>query len=158
MTAFQAALDALASLSVAGVAHHYGVDAVPERLTRAQLPALLVLPGELHDRRLFKERGSAFEAITFGGTGLATLTVTDLLLTAPRAAGLGMRSHLPGLIGLIDAYLAALRADVTLGGTLAQPAQVAVEPGIFTHGGRAYHGCALRHTWALAIAPPVSEG
>jgi hypothetical protein len=57
-----------------------------------------------------------------------------MLLVAPVNAGRGMRSHLPNLVTLIDSYFAALAASVTLTSALLEPAQVKVEPGIFTHG------------------------
>lgn len=150
---YQEALTHLASWQVAGVAQHYGVDTLPERLTRAQLPALLVLPLELEaERRLFQERGEGFVASAFsGGMKRATLTPTHLLLLAPQASGVGLRAHLPTLVTVIDAYLAKLAADAMLGGTLALPAQVRVETGVYTLDGAAYVGCAFRHTWTLRV-------
>jgi len=52
-------------------------------------------------------------------------------------------------VNLIDNYIAALAADVTLGESLLAPARVSVEPGIFTYGEREFYGCAFRHTWLL---------
>ncbi|HLV35485.1 MAG TPA: hypothetical protein VKY59_10245 [Spirillospora sp.] len=152
MTLFRTALTSLAALNVAGVAHNYDVDAVPDTLSRAQLPALLVLPVEIEDDALFKQRGAGFEAVAFSdGPRTITYTVTHLLLVAPESAGAGMRTHLPLLIDLIDSYFAALGDDVTLGGALLEPVRVRVEPGMFTHGDRLYHGCAFRHTWLMAV-------
>ncbi len=152
MTPFRTALDRLAALAVAGVAHNYGVDAAPSALSRAQLPALLVLPGETQTNRLFQERGDAFRSLAFsGGPKTAAHTVTHLLLAAPAPPGDRLlRVRLPALTALMDAYLAALAADPTLGGALAEPARVALEPGVFAHGGRRCHGCAFRHTWLIA--------
>ncbi len=152
MATFRAALTALAGLTVSGVAHNFDVDAVPETAARAQLPALLVLPVDIQDDALFKERGKGFEAVAFSGGGRSvSYTVTHLLLVAPLGAGAGMRSHLPALITLIDAYFAALKPQVTLGGLLLEPARVRVEPGIYRHGGQQYYGCAFRHVWSLAV-------
>jgi len=152
MTPFRAALTTLAALSVTGVTHNYDVDAVPDALSRAQLPALLVLPGETQADELFREQGKGFAAIAFSsGARTVTYTVTHLLLVAPQAAGRGARSHLPRLIDLIDAYFAALGANVTLSAALLEPARVKVEPGTFPHGGVAYHGCAFRHTWLVQV-------
>jgi hypothetical protein len=134
------------------VAHNYDVDAVPEALSRAQLPALLVRPGETQDNRLFVQRGEGFRSPAFsGGATTATYAVTHLLLIAPVSIGRGARVHLPILADLIDAYFAALKADVTLGGTLLEPAHVQVEPGTFKRGGVTYHGCAFRHTWLMQV-------
>ncbi|MBZ0301396.1 MAG: hypothetical protein K8J31_16735 [Anaerolineae bacterium] len=152
MTLFRTALTRLADLTVVGVAHQYDVDVVPDDLSRAQLPALLVLPVEIEDDALFKRRGEGFEAVAFSeGARTVTYVVTHLLLVAPVQAGAGRRSHLPLLIDLIDAYVAALGADVTLGGALLEPARVQVEPGSFTYGDRLYHGCAFRHTWRMEV-------
>lgn len=72
-----------------------------------------------------------------------------MLLVAPGDAGLGLRSHLPRLIDLIDSYTAAISADVTLGDSLLTPARVSVEPGVYRYGERDFYGCAFRHSWLL---------
>lgn len=147
----RSAIDRLAALPLAGVTS-FTLETTPERLERDQLPALLVLPLESEQRQLFGERGSALESLTFaGGERHALLPVTHLLLVAPVASGAGNRQHFPALVDWIDAYLAALAADVTLDGELLQAPQVQVESGIFTLGQRRYYGCAFRHLWLLAI-------
>jgi len=147
---FRSALTQLAALTVSGVSHNYDVDAVPDVLARGQLPALLVLPGSSQDTRLFQQRGKGFQAIAFSsGARTVTYTVTHLLLVTPTSAGHGLRSNLPRLIDLIDAYFEALAANVTLNGALLEPARVEVEPGTFEHGEAGYHGCAFRHTWLI---------
>jgi hypothetical protein len=152
MTPFRAALTNLSALSVSGVIHNYDVDAVPDSLSRVQLPALLVLPGETETEELFRDRGKGFTALAFSsGARTVTYTVTHLLLVAPVTAGRGALSHMPILIDLIDAYFDALSADVTLSAALLEPAHVKVEPGTFTHGDIAYHGCAFRHTWLVQV-------
>ncbi len=152
MPLFRSALTALAGLQVAGVAHNYDIDTVPDTLNRAQLPALLVLPIEPEDDALFQRQGEGFEAVAFGsGARTVTFLATHLLLVSPVSAGAGLRAHLPLLIDLMDAYFASLGADVTLGGALLEPARVRVEPGTFAHGEVLYHGCAFRHTWVMAV-------
>lgn len=150
MSTYRAALTALAALSVPGVRHNFDADAVPGWLARAQLPALLVLPGALRTGALFDRSGGGFDDTAFAGAA-ATVThvVTHLLLAAPLRAGNAGRAR---TAALIDAYAAALRADSTLGGLLLEPARVRIEPGVFAHGGADYYGCAFRHTWALALA------
>lgn len=153
MATFRNTLSALAALNVPGAVHNYDVDATPNALSRAQLPALLVLPGKPTPQSPATPPGSGFEALAFGGAGqTVTYTVTHLLLVAPVDAAHGARSHLPTLIDLIDAYFMTLGADVTLGGTLIAPPQVQVAPGIYTHGGVSYHGCAFVHGWVLAVS------
>jgi len=152
MTPFREALTALAGLTVSGITHNYDVDSIPDSLARPQLPALLVLPLELNDEPATKQRGKGFEAIAFSSGGrTVTYTATHLLLVAPTETGRGLRSHLPKLIDLIDAYFTALSADVTLGGKLLEPARVHVEPGGYPYGGIPYHGVAFRHTWILQV-------
>lgn len=155
MTAFRNALTQLAALSVPNVTN-YGMDQVPEKLTRAQTPALLVLPGDTQDDRLFKQFGRGFEAIAFANAARTlSVTTTHLLLLAPVGADVGSRGHIPPLIDAVDGYIAALGADVTLGGALAEPTRVTVEIGTFTYGDVLYHGCAFRHTWVLEINAPA---
>ncbi|MEQ8673202.1 MAG: hypothetical protein RLP44_28025 [Aggregatilineales bacterium] len=157
MGTFRAALTALAGLSVSGISANLDVDAVPDEINRGQLPALLVLPvnppknpDDDETGSLFDERGSGFTALAFTeSTRTVTYHVNHVLLVAPLNAGSGLRSHLPALIDLIDNYFSALGADVTLGGTLRQAAQVDVQPGIIVHGGVAYVGCRLRHEWVI---------
>jgi hypothetical protein len=152
---FRTALTQLAGLNVAGVGVNYDVDTVPDEISRGQLPALLVLPVETSataESGLFRERGGGFEALGFSqGARTVTYSVTHLLLLAPLGAGGGLRTHLPQLIDLIDAYFGALGAAVTLHGALLEPARVRVEPGIFAYGGAEYYGCAFRHSWVVAV-------
>ncbi len=152
MTQLRTALTELAALSVTGVTANYDVGDMPDTLSRAQLPALLVLPVDMTDDDLVQPHGSGFTALAFSaGAHTVTYTINHLLLVAPVAAGAGMRTHLPLLIDLIDDYIMALSADVTLDDNLLEPAQVRVEPGTFTWGTVAYHGCAFHHTWVLAV-------
>jgi hypothetical protein len=142
---FRSALTALAGLSVPGVVRNYDIDAVPDDLSRVQLPALLVLPTT-------QKSGAGFEAIAFSaGPRSVTYTVAHLLLVAPEEAGRGTRSHLPRLIVLIDAYFSALGADVTLGGLLLEPARVRVEPDVFPYGHTTWQGVAFNHIWVIQV-------
>lgn len=155
MGAYGEALRALASLSLKGLRANYGPAELPERLLPAQLPALLVLPGDFVGGQarapLFGERGG-LEALAFRkAAATVALRPWHLLLVAERGAGYGLRSQLPPLVALLDGYFQALAADVTLGGRLLEPAQVDAECGVFEYGGGAYSGCLLRHFWKLAL-------
>ena len=152
MAKFRAALSQLAQLHVTGIRNNYDLEALPETLHKAQMPALLTLPIELDRERLFQQREDSLQVAAFNGAAKAvTYRATHLLLVAPTAAGLGMRTHLPSLIELIDNYTAAIAADITLGDTLLLPARVSIEPGSFSYGDREYYGCAFRHVWLLAV-------
>ncbi len=152
MATFRTALSNLSDLSVTGVTHNYDIDDLPEILNRAQLPALLVLPGDTQDDRLFKERGEGFHAVAFGdGAHTVSYAVTHLLLVAPVEAGSGQRSFLPTLIDLIDVYFETLADDILLDDALLEPPRVKVEAGQFQHGGVEYYGCAFRHLWLIEV-------
>lgn len=149
MGSFATALNKLSALLVTGVKHNYGISAVPDTVSRAQLPALLTLPLVAREG-LFPDRGVAFEALAFSdGARTVTYTLTHLLLVAPVTQGKGMRSSLPPLVDLIDAYFAALSDDVMLDGALVHPMRVRVEAGVFEHGETRYYGCAFRHEWVI---------
>ena len=149
---FQTALTNLAGLTVTGISHNFGIDAVPDSLHRAQLPALLVMPIATQDDSLFQESGQAFEGVAFGdGTKTVQYISTHLLIVAPAQKGKGLQDNLPSLITSIDNYFTALSADVTLGGALEHPAEIKVEPGIYKVGNTDYIGCAFRHRWIIAV-------
>ncbi len=152
MASFRAALSQLAMLNVTGVRNNYDIDDLPNSLTRAQLPALLVLPIELERERLFQQREDNLGAVAFSGAAKSVnYSLTHLLLLAPTEAGLGIRSSLPRLIELIDSYTAAIAAAVTLDDMLLAPARVSIEPGSFSYGDRNFYGCAFRHAWLLGV-------
>ena len=152
MATFRAALSNLSALRVAGVQNNYDIDELPNTLALPQLPALLVMPIEPDANRLFKEPAAGLQTVSFSGSARTVqYTVTHLLLAAPTDRGLGIRSHLPQLIALIDGYIAAVGADVTLGQALLVPAGVGVEAGVFPLDEREFYGCAFRHTWLMEI-------
>ncbi len=152
MATFRAALSHLSALRVAGVQNSYDIHELPNALTPPQLPALLVMPIEPSANRLFKEPAAGLQTVSFSGAAKTVqYTVTHLLLVAPTDSGLGIRSHLPRLTALIDSYMAAVAADVTLGGVLLEPTRVGVEPGIFPFDRRGFYGCAFRHAWRMEI-------
>jgi hypothetical protein len=148
----RAALTRLASLTVSGITHNYDVDAIPDSLNRVQLPALLVLPITPHSSKITRISSDGFESIAFSsGPRTVTVTVTHLLLVTPIETGRGTRSHLPGVVDLMDAYCTALAADPLLNNTLLEPTRVKLEPGDYPYGHATYHGCAFRHTWIIQV-------
>ena len=152
MATFRAALSNLAQLRVNGARNNFDIHELPERITAAHLPALLVLPLELERDRLFKDRKEGLQTITFSGNAkTASFALTHLLLAAPAEIAPGIAPQLPRLVNLIDSYMAAMAKDITLGETLLTPARVAVDAGLFTWGEREFVGCAFRHIWLLAV-------
>lgn len=152
----RAALTALAALDVPGVTLSSTLDALPDRLAPDQLPALLILPGDPYGARRAFDADDGLRALTFGGTADSVVVhITHALLVVPSAAPLSQRRAVPRIVDLIDAYTAALAADLTLGGALARPAHITLAPDTFAYAGIAYYGCLFRHTWALAAAAPA---
>lgn len=152
MTTFRTALTHLSDLSVTDVQNNYDVDVLPDTLSNPQLPALLVMPIDTQDDSLFKERGDGLQTVAFSSAGkTVNYTITHLLILAPISHGVGIRSHLPQLVTLIDNYMAAIASDVTLSNALIEPMQVTVEPGIFNVGKGEFYGCAFRHSWMMDI-------
>ena len=150
MTTFRAALTQLSAMPVTGVDNRYDIHQLPDYLPPTDLPALLIIPIELDDKRIFQERVDSLGVSAFsGGATQVSYTLRHLLLVAPRGSGLGISARLPQLVAFIDSYMAALAADPTLGDKLRLPAEVAVEPGIFAYAERDYYGCAFRHRWTL---------
>jgi hypothetical protein len=150
---YQSALNKLAALSIGGVQHNYAINALPALLSRAQLPALLVLPIDTLEQNPFRRAGGeGFQTVAFNnGARTVTYSVTHLLLVAPAEQAGGLRSLLPTLVSLVDAYFAALGANITLDGDLLEPPHVRVEPGLFEYGGLRCAGVAFRHTWLLEV-------
>ena len=152
MSNFTDALGALSALDVPGVADNFGIVRTPAQPDRTQLPALIVMPTERADR-LFAARGEGLAALAFANTSATyTATVTHLLLIAPQDSALGARSHYGLLATLIDAYFAALHANLLLDGALVQPPHVQVDSGLIEYGGVRYIGAAFRHLWTLEVA------
>ena len=128
----------------------------PSEVDSALLPALIVMPTERDKNqfggRLFSGRGDGFGMVTLGDTGgLYTVEMTHLLLVSPEGRGVTPRSALVGLADGVDAYFAALRADVRLGGALKYPPRVQVEIGMTAYGAGRYLAAAFRHIWTLEI-------
>ncbi len=153
---FSDALAALADLTVDGVAMSFAAADVPSEVDSALLPALLVMPTERDKNqfggRLFSGRGDGLAMVTLGETGAVyTAEITHLLLVSPEGRGTTPRAGLATLADLTDAYFAALRADVRLGGALKYPPRVQVEIGMTTYGAGRYLAAAFRHIWTLGI-------
>lgn len=138
------ALDNLAAVSVTGITS-YALDDMPDALTRAQLPALVILP-ELGGE------SPGLEASTFSaGDGQLTIDVAHVLLLEPVAGGLGFKGALPTLADAIDTYLAAMANDPTLNGALPVALRCRVKAGVVRYASVDYHGAVFTHTWRLHL-------
>jgi hypothetical protein len=138
------ALDALAALTVPGIRTNFGLNAIPEKITRAQLPALILVPMlDATRRRKYGEFGMAAPS---GAQALAHYLITHLLLVKPVGTGLGARSALPGLVDLVDDYGATLRANAHLSGALFYPVSYSVVIAPIHFAGVEYHAAQFWHT------------
>lgn len=141
----------LAGLSVPGVRTSYDLDALPEALPTANLPALIPAFPESTGGLGQVEEG--LTALTYDGAAWrAGLTVEHVLLWSPAGASGGLRTALPDIVSAVDAYLAALSADGQLGGALYEPLTVTrVQVGVQKVGGVSYLGARFRHEWVIAL-------
>ena len=140
------ALERLGSIGVPGVSS-YALNETPESLGGAQLPALVIAPEWGGDWPGLAPSGFA------AGYGRLAARVAHVLLVAPVAGGAGSHAALPELAAVIDAYIVALAADPTLGGSLVRPAQVHVRAGVAPYGGIDYHAATFLHEWTLRLSP-----
>jgi hypothetical protein len=83
--------------------------------------------------------------------GQVTAQIAHVLLVAPVVSGMGSKTLLPDLVTLIDAYVAALAGDPTLGGALALALTFTIRAGVVRYGGVEYHGAVFTHTWVMNL-------
>ncbi len=138
------ALANLAAVTVPGVTS-YAIGDTPDDLARVQLPALVIMPDAGGDSPGMQPAG--FSA----GIAQLTVRVAHVLLCGPVAVGLGRRGALPELVGLVDAYTAALAADPFLGGALAVALRFELRLGVVRYGGTEYYGATFLHAWVLQV-------
>lgn len=146
---FRSALTALAGLTVTGVSHNLDIDAVPEKISRAVLPVLIVAP--VLDEPKRRKYGEFQIASPSGSSALAQYLVTHLLLYAPIGSGKGARSTLPGMVDLIDNYATAIRANPKLNGTLYLPTSYVVYAAPVQYGGVGYYAARFWHTFTVEV-------
>ena len=144
MGALSTALERLAAVSLPGVTS-IPLETTPGALARVALPALVIVP-ELGGESPGLEP-NPFAA----GTGRLVVQVAHVLLLAPLTGGAGTGAALSSLTALLDAYVAALAADPTLGGALIAPLRLRLRTGVVGYGGVDYHGAVFTHTWTLQV-------
>ncbi len=144
MGALSTALERLAAVSVPGV-RNIPLNATPGVLARVTLPALVIVP-ELGGESPGLEP-NPFAA----GTGRLVVQVAHVLLLAPLTGGAGTGAALSSLTALLDAYVAALATDPTLGGALIAPLRLRLRAGVVRYGGVDYHGAVFTHIWTLQV-------
>ncbi len=137
----------LSNIAVPGVATRYDLDDLPNALPAADLPALA--PAFPSSVGLIAEQEESLATLTYDGSvWTASLYVDHVLYWCPAWGDAGLMAVLPALIGAVDAYLAAIRADGTLGGVLARELEIAsVLPGVVEYAGVKFYGVSFRHLW-----------
>ena len=147
MPTVTAAISALATFaaSVPGIKNSYDLAAIPEKISREKLPCAVVIP------EVGQEPG--FKTLAFAGNAPELDFSVRQIVLYDEAAPKDVRKVLPGMITLLDNYLAALKASPYLGSIAAppvhQPAQVKISVGVIEWAGVSYH--ALEFTHALVI-------
>lgn len=134
-------------LTVSGITKSFDLDAIPDKITRGQLPCLIPIP-EIGD-----EQGLML--LTFMGNGPQdSFNVTHRLLYA-ETANLRIEQVLPGLITIRDAYIAAAIAQHFLNYQASPVAQVvlqfSIQVGVGTWGDVEYHTIDFRHKVTLNL-------
>jgi hypothetical protein len=134
--------------TVSAIQNSYDLDKIPEKLSRAMLPALIPLP------EIGSETG--FATLSFlGNSPQQSFEVTHLCLYA-EADTLDTKRALPGLLTLLDGYITAAKNQRTLdtqpGPTFNQVVmQFGVEIGITQYGDVRYHSLAFKHKMTIYL-------
>lgn len=142
----------LAAISVTGVATRYDLNALPNALPAADLPALA--PAFPESPGTLGEDEQGFSTLTYDGAAwVASLHVDHVLYWSPAWSEAGLYAVMPALITAVDDYLAAIKANGTLGGVLKQELEIVrVMPGIVEYAGVKFYGVRFRHRWVRAVA------
>ncbi len=141
MGKFATAMTNLAALAVIGVTYNYDVNTLPEKLSRAALPVLLVIPGG---------QDGDFEMQSPSGSGaLVTYAVTHLLLYAPLGSGRRAAGVMPGLVDVLDNYATAIRGNPKLTGALFEPTRYTVFVSPVQWSGIPYYGARIAHQMVI---------
>ena len=140
-----AAITALHQLSITGLKTSYSYDSAPAMIPSNALPAAYISLGDVFNK--------AFSSANIAGVGgIAVLPVEHTILYA--AMGIGRTSERDKLsITLIDNYLSALAPDLTLGGALLEPLEIAwMQTLVVEYGNSLYRSLKFTHVWKFEIA------
>lgn len=141
----------LAAISVPGVQTSFDLDALPNTLPAADLPALA--PAFPEALGLLSEDEQGFSTLTYDGAAWqATLHVEHVLYWSPAWSDAGLSAALPDLITAVDSYLGAISADPTLNGALDRELWISrIVPGVVTYAGVRFYGVRFRHLWVRTV-------
>ena len=141
----------LATISVTGVTTSYDLNALPNALPAANLPALA--PYFPEEGGSISQNQHGLATLTYNGAvWSAALYVDHVLYLAPAWSEAGLSEALPSLVTAIDNYLTALAAQGTLSGALSSELEIIrVQPGIVDYAGVKFYGVRFRHLWRRTI-------
>lgn len=133
---------------VSGTIHSYDLDTIPEKLTRATIPALIMVP------EVGSEQG--YRPLSFMGNSPEVVMSVSHLLLYDFAENRDTRRVLPNLLSQVDNYVTAAKTQKFLD-TQASPAnQVAVnftiDIGITNYAGIDFHSATFKHTYTIYYA------
>jgi len=132
---------------VAQVKNSYDLTTIPDKIGRVMLPCLIPVP------EVGGEQG--FKTCSFiGNSPEVDITINHLLLNG-EASDPGVKKDLPPLMAMLDAYLAAAKANPTLVAG-SNPAfnvimQFSIEVGLTAYAEIEYHSISFEHKYKLYI-------
>ena len=135
------------ALTGIGTVQSFDLDAIPDKITRAQLPCLILLP------EVGGERG--YRPLTFmGNAGQMVFDATHILFFE-ETANLSARKVLPGLLSQLDNYITAAQAQKFLDTQASPPNQVVitftVNVNTGSYGGIEYHTLEFKHHYEIHL-------
>ncbi|MEP7284318.1 MAG: hypothetical protein ABI947_00960 [Chloroflexota bacterium] len=152
MATISAAITALATFggTVPGIHASYDLTTLPEKITRDKLACAVVVPEVTGGQNAYR-----FQTVSFMGSApQVTFTVSQLVLF-DTVDNKRVKAVLPGLITLLDNYLAALKALPFLSSTSAPAIHRAVTCtptiGTFAYGDIEYHGIEFTHSLMINL-------
>lgn len=115
--------------TVTGISASYDVDALPESLNTADLPALLHFPQGGEDQlRVFR-----------GGNFWVTEHSIRVVLVYDAAAQGNLEQNLNAIVDLVDLYITKIHSDQTLTNSCVQASLSYGGAGVFNYAGVDYH-------------------
>ena len=138
------------SVNVGGVAPRvYNGATLPNKIETTSLPARLLLAGNEEGR------GASGQFVAIGKLDRVVFQISDLMLAAPTAQGLGRPQYEPVLKTYVDDYLAMLRNWRDAGQS--NPAQAVLQDFSLTISTIGYPAAVSERYWSVACVVTVAE-
>jgi hypothetical protein len=137
-----AAVDRVGTWTITGW-KNIGMDDIAGAVPQADLPAMVLLPGILPDK--------ASQPFDIGLSSASVVVAMDHLILSTGIALQRPQARLYTLMGLVDLYIAKVKTDWLLNGTLLEPMQFTISFAPINLGGAIYEGFTAHHRWVLAL-------